>query len=213
MARWSMASIRTSSRWRFCSELRQFTAAVAGPPTADVRIARHREWKPRVVRFVNASLCVRICLRDIEQHRDDYRATWWIRAETEPTMRADLVGLGVQLSWIEEDAPEEQAVSAVLDRMRRESQGILLIYDNAMSARWRFLKRHWALIIPIRQQVSTISVFCCRRRATLPERGHTMSARWTSLRKSSDPPIRTLRRWQRRSQPYSTNSSFQTKRP
>ena len=27
-----------------------------------------------------------------ERHRGDYRATWWIRAQTEPTLRADLVG-------------------------------------------------------------------------------------------------------------------------
>ena len=27
-----------------------------------------------------------------ERHRGDYRATWWIRAQTEPGMRADLVG-------------------------------------------------------------------------------------------------------------------------
>src|SRR5262249_59731883 len=34
-----------------------------------------------------------------ERHRSDYRATWWIRAQTQPTMRADLVGLGVRLKW------------------------------------------------------------------------------------------------------------------
>jgi transcriptional regulator with XRE-family HTH domain len=30
-----------------------------------------------------------------DRHATDYRATWWIRAETESGMRADLVGLGV----------------------------------------------------------------------------------------------------------------------
>jgi len=35
-----------------------------------------------------------------ERHRGDYRATWWIRAQTEPTMRADLVALGVRLGWV-----------------------------------------------------------------------------------------------------------------
>src|SRR5947209_2614511 len=34
-----------------------------------------------------------------ERHRGDYRATWWIRAETAAGMRADLVGLGVRLGW------------------------------------------------------------------------------------------------------------------
>ena len=34
-----------------------------------------------------------------ERHRGDYRATWWIRAQSEPTMRADLVALGVRLAF------------------------------------------------------------------------------------------------------------------
>jgi tetratricopeptide (TPR) repeat protein len=69
-----------------------------------------------------------------EQHRADYRATWWIRAETEPTMRADLVGLGVQLGWIGADAQEEPALGAVLEKLRGDGQDILLIYDNAINA-------------------------------------------------------------------------------
>ncbi len=70
-----------------------------------------------------------------ERHQHDYRATWWIRAETDATMRADLVGLGVQLKWIGEDTPEETAVKAVLDRLPREGRDILLVYDNARSSR------------------------------------------------------------------------------
>jgi hypothetical protein len=38
-----------------------------------------------------------------ERHRGDYRATWWIRAQTESTMRADLVGLGVRIGWVTAD--------------------------------------------------------------------------------------------------------------
>ena len=34
-----------------------------------------------------------------ERRSSDYRATWWIRAETESTMRADLVGLG-RSAWV-----------------------------------------------------------------------------------------------------------------
>jgi hypothetical protein len=67
-----------------------------------------------------------------ERHRDTYRATWWIKAETEATMRADLVGLGVQLAWVAVDAPEEQAVRTVLDQLRTSGERILLIYDNAI---------------------------------------------------------------------------------
>ena len=66
------------------------------------------------------------------RHSRDYRATWWIRAETEPTMRADLVGLGVQLRWVEADSPEQRSIATVLDRLLVEGEGILLIYDNAI---------------------------------------------------------------------------------
>ena len=70
-----------------------------------------------------------------ERHRNDYRATWWIRAQTVPTMRADLVALGVRLGWVAADAPDEPALAAVLERLRHEGDGILLIYDNALDAR------------------------------------------------------------------------------
>jgi hypothetical protein len=49
-------------------------------------------------------------------------------------MRADLVGLGVRLGWVAADAPEEPSVAAVLERLRQESDGILLVYDNAINA-------------------------------------------------------------------------------
>jgi hypothetical protein len=49
----------------------------------------------------------------VARHRGDFRATWWIRAETESTMRADLVGLGVQLGWVLPDSPEESALADV----------------------------------------------------------------------------------------------------
>ncbi|UYO54669.1 tetratricopeptide repeat protein [Rhodopseudomonas palustris] len=68
-----------------------------------------------------------------EQHRNDYRATWWIRAETETTMRADLVGLGAKLGWVAADEKEEPALATVMQRLRDEGQGLLLIYDNAIS--------------------------------------------------------------------------------
>src|SRR5262249_23296889 len=69
-----------------------------------------------------------------EHHRSDYRATWWIRAQTEPTMRADLVSLGVRLGWVAADEKEEPALAAVAERLRHEGEGILLIYDNAVDA-------------------------------------------------------------------------------
>lgn len=69
-----------------------------------------------------------------EQHRASYRATWWIRAETIPTMRADLVGLGVRLEWVVPDEKEEPALAVVLERLRYEGETILLVYDNANNA-------------------------------------------------------------------------------
>jgi tetratricopeptide (TPR) repeat protein len=69
-----------------------------------------------------------------ERHRGDYRATWWIRAETELTMRADLVRLGLQLGWVGTDDKEEPAVAAVSERLRDQGEGILLIFDNATDA-------------------------------------------------------------------------------
>ena len=69
-----------------------------------------------------------------ELHRGDYLATWWIRAQTEPTMRSDLVGLGIRLGWVGTDEKEEPAIAVVMDRLRQEGEGVLLIFDNAMDA-------------------------------------------------------------------------------
>jgi hypothetical protein len=69
-----------------------------------------------------------------ERHRGDYRATWWISAQTESTMRADLVGLGVRLGWVAADEKEEPALAAVAERLRHEGEGILLIFDNVIDA-------------------------------------------------------------------------------
>jgi tetratricopeptide (TPR) repeat protein len=69
-----------------------------------------------------------------ERHRGDYRATWWIRSQAETTMRADLVALGIRLDWVGADAKEEPAVETVMERLRHEGDGILLIYDNAIDA-------------------------------------------------------------------------------
>jgi tetratricopeptide (TPR) repeat protein len=75
-----------------------------------------------------------------ERQRSDYRATWWIRAETELGIRADLVTLGIRLRWVGADDKEELAVEAVMERLRHEGEGILLIFDNAVDA--NALKRY-----------------------------------------------------------------------
>ncbi len=69
-----------------------------------------------------------------ERHRGDYRATWWIRAQTVDGMRADLVALGVRLGWVAADEKEEPALAAVMERLHHEGEGILLIFDNAIDA-------------------------------------------------------------------------------
>jgi tetratricopeptide (TPR) repeat protein len=69
-----------------------------------------------------------------ERHRRDYRATWWIRAQSEPTMRADLAAIGVRLGWVEPEEKEEPAVATVMEHLRDEGEGILLIFDNAIDA-------------------------------------------------------------------------------
>ena len=69
-----------------------------------------------------------------ERHRADYRATWWIRAQTDSGMRADLVALGVRLGWVSAEAKEDAALATVMERLRHEGEGILLVFDNAIDA-------------------------------------------------------------------------------
>jgi tetratricopeptide (TPR) repeat protein len=69
-----------------------------------------------------------------ERHRNDCRATWWIRAQTDAGLRADLVALGIRLSWVGANDNEPLAVEAVMERLRHEGDGILLIFDNAVDA-------------------------------------------------------------------------------
>jgi hypothetical protein len=69
-----------------------------------------------------------------ERRRGDYGATWWIRAQAESTLRADLVALGIRLGWVGADDKEEPAVEAMMERLRHEGEGILLIFDNAVDA-------------------------------------------------------------------------------
>jgi len=69
-----------------------------------------------------------------ERHYRDYRATWWIRAQTATTMRSDLIALAVRLGWVAAIEKEEPALATVMERLRHEGEGILLIYDNATDA-------------------------------------------------------------------------------
>jgi tetratricopeptide (TPR) repeat protein len=69
-----------------------------------------------------------------ERRCSQYAATWWIRAHAEPTLRADLVALGVRLGWVGANQKERPALAVVMERLSSGSNPILLIYDNAISA-------------------------------------------------------------------------------
>jgi hypothetical protein len=69
-----------------------------------------------------------------ERHRGDYRAAWWIRAQTEA--RADLVALGMRLGWIGADDKEVPALAAVMERLRHEATAFCL-YSTMQSAPMR----------------------------------------------------------------------------
>ncbi len=68
-----------------------------------------------------------------ERQMADYRAAWWIRAQTPETVRSDLVSLGVRLGWVAAEQKDELALAEVLQRLRSEGEGVLLVYDNAIS--------------------------------------------------------------------------------
>jgi tetratricopeptide (TPR) repeat protein len=70
-----------------------------------------------------------------ENKRLDYRATWWLRAQTPDTMRADLVALGVRLGWVGAEEKEEPALAIVKERLRVDGERLLLIFDNANNAK------------------------------------------------------------------------------
>jgi tetratricopeptide (TPR) repeat protein len=69
-----------------------------------------------------------------ETHRGAYRATWWIRAQAGSSMRADLAALGVRLGWVAADDKEEPALAVIMERLRNEGEGVLLIFDNAIDS-------------------------------------------------------------------------------
>jgi tetratricopeptide (TPR) repeat protein len=49
-------------------------------------------------------------------------------------MRADLVKLAVRLGWVAPDEKEELALASVMERLRHDGEGVLLIYDNAIDS-------------------------------------------------------------------------------
>ncbi|MBY5904149.1 tetratricopeptide repeat protein [Rhizobium leguminosarum] len=69
-----------------------------------------------------------------ERQSHHLRATWWVRAESEESMKSDIVSLGLQLGWVPAREDEEAALSKVLERLCVEGNDILLIYDSATTS-------------------------------------------------------------------------------
>ncbi|MGO8100697.1 tetratricopeptide repeat protein [Rhizobium leguminosarum] len=69
-----------------------------------------------------------------ERHRKEYRAIWWIRAQSASTLRTDLVALGRRLGWAALDEREEPALAKTIRQLSDDGKGILLIFDNAFDA-------------------------------------------------------------------------------
>ena len=65
------------------------------------------------------------------EHRDDYRATWWIEAETDESMRIGLISLGRRLHWVPVDQQDEGAIAKVKENLSNSADDFLLIFDNA----------------------------------------------------------------------------------
>jgi DNA-binding winged helix-turn-helix (wHTH) protein/tetratricopeptide (TPR) repeat protein len=70
-----------------------------------------------------------------ELHAGEHRVTWWLRAETVPTLVADLAALAIRLGHVKPDVSEESALAASLAMLRKDGEGVLLIYDNAPDAK------------------------------------------------------------------------------
>lgn len=68
------------------------------------------------------------------RHSNAYRATWWLRAQSDITLREDLVALGQRLGWVGPDEKQDDALAAVTERLCHEGEGVLLVYDNAIDA-------------------------------------------------------------------------------
>jgi hypothetical protein len=82
-----------------------------------------------------------------ELHRGDYRATWWVRAQNEAGMRADLVALGVRLGWVPPGEKEEPALAAVMERLRHEGEGWCALAGTMRCTRY------------VRRKISSIKPF------------------------------------------------------
>jgi tetratricopeptide (TPR) repeat protein/cellulose biosynthesis protein BcsQ len=95
------------------------------------------------------------------RHKDDYDIIWWLRAEREETLGADLADLAVTLGLAEKASDHEANVRASLDFLGKFDRW-LLIYDNAESSdavRNLLPKGNGHVLITTRNPVSDGSTF------------------------------------------------------
>jgi tetratricopeptide (TPR) repeat protein len=113
-----------------------------------MRVPMHFVGRDDVLAEMNSALCkgggallalyglrgvgkTTLCAAYAERYRDEYQVIWWIRAQTELTMRLDIVSLGTRLGWLSESQREEAEIEIVMERFRHEGEQCLLIFDNA----------------------------------------------------------------------------------
>jgi hypothetical protein len=102
-----------------------------------------------------------------ERRRGDYGATWWIRAQAESTLRADLVALGIRLGWVGADDKEKPAVEAMMERLRHEGEA----FCSSSTMQWMPTRSS-----PIYR--SAVLRGCWSRRTPMP--GEGWRRRWKS---------------------------------
>jgi tetratricopeptide (TPR) repeat protein/tRNA A-37 threonylcarbamoyl transferase component Bud32 len=65
------------------------------------------------------------------RYRQDYRAVFWVRADSRETLVADYVAIARLLSLPEDSAPDQLLIVAAVKRWLEQQEGWLLILDNA----------------------------------------------------------------------------------
>jgi Tfp pilus assembly protein PilF len=71
-----------------------------------------------------------LAARYARHHRDDYDMIWWLRAEQQPTLHADLAGLAVTLGLADAEADEQDMVRVAKGWLEHNGRW-LLVFDNA----------------------------------------------------------------------------------
>src|SRR4029077_6461456 len=65
------------------------------------------------------------------RHKDDYSAVLWTFADTEQSIRAGFAEIAARLNLPEKDSTEQTKVTDAVRHWLEESQGWLLVFDNA----------------------------------------------------------------------------------